>query len=189
MGGLSESERARLRAAIDAARASTSAKFEFVIVPASERYALYPIVWSAVVSLTLAGALALARPQLSIGAGFIANAAAFLVLVVALDWWPLRLRLVPDAVKRAAVQRMAFREFATRLISKDSEQNGVMLFVSLAERRLQIVAEREAHAHAPDGTWERIVTDATARMRADFTGGLEQAIAACGETLATAFPA
>lgn len=187
---LSESEREKLRAAVDAARASTSAKFEFVIVPASEHYSLYPIVWSAVLSLTIAGALALARPHLSIGAGFIANAAAFLVLAVVLDWWPLRLRLVPGPAKRAAAQRMAFREFSTRLISKDAEQNGVMLFVSLAERHLQIIAERDAHASVPAGTWDRIVTDATGAMGArGLTEGLLGAISACATALAAAFPA
>jgi len=183
-------DRDRIRAAIDHLRASTSAKFAFVAVPASDHYVLFAEVWAAAVSLLLTGALALVRPHLGIGAGFIVNTALFIVLSLIFEWWPIRLALVPPGFKRTAVARMARHQYAANLISKDAEHNGVMLFASLAERHLEIVAERDAHAHAPPGTWETIVANATATMRTQSVAeGLVQAILACGQIQAAAFPA
>lgn len=182
-------DRARIRAAIEHVRASTSAKFAFVAVPASDHYALFPEVWAAVISLVLTGALALLRPNFGIGAGFVVNAGLFVALSLIFEWWPVRLALVPAGFKRMAVARMARHQYAANLISKDAEHNGVLLFVSLAERHLEIIAERDAHAHAPPGTWESIVANATATMRTQSVPeGLVQAIFACGEIQAAAFP-
>jgi len=183
-------DRERIRAAIEHVRASTSAKFAFVAVPASDHYALFAEVWAAVVSLVLTGALALVRPHFSIGAGFVVNAALFVALSLIFEWWPIRLALVPAGFKRMAVARMARHQYAANLISKDAEHNGVMLFASLAERHLEIIAERDAHAHAPPGTWESIIANATATMqRQSVAEGLVQAILACGQVQSAAFPA
>jgi putative membrane protein len=184
-----EAERARIHAALETARAGTSAKLAFVVVPASERYALFPVAWAAVAAVVVTGALALARPDLGIGAGFAIDALVFVALSIVFDWWPLRLMLVPRHVKRFAAGRMAHREFAVNALSHDTAHNGVLIFVSLAERHIELIAERDAHAGVPAGTWEKIVADATDTARRDGeAAGIEAAIAQCGRALARTFP-
>jgi putative membrane protein len=185
---LNEADRQRVRAAVEAARKSTSAKFDFVVVPASDHYALYPVVWSAVLSIALTGALSLWRPHLTIGAGVIIEAALFVLLSFLFELWPMRILLTPRKIKSAAASRMARHQFSAHLISRDTAHSGVMLFLSLAERHLEIIAERDAHAAVPAGTWDRIVADSTAKMSRDLAGGLVSAISACGAALAAAFP-
>jgi putative membrane protein len=183
-------DRERIRRAVAEAQHATAAKFAFVAVPASDHYVWFPVVWAALSALVATGVLALVRPHLGIGTGFAVNAGSFVVLCLAFDWWPIRIRLVPPHFKEAALANAAQRAYAAHLIAKDDENNGVMLFVSLAERHLQIVAERDAHAALPEGTWDRIVSDATAAMRrTGEADGLVQAIGGCGAVLATAFPA
>lgn len=185
----SPKDRERIAGAVAAAQAGTRAKFAFVAVKASDHYAWFPVVWAAIISLAATGVLSLARPELPIGAGFVINAAAFVVLTLVFDIWPLRVALVPERFKRIALHSAAWRAYAAHLISKDEEDNGVMLFVSLAERHLEIVAEREAHARAPEGSWERIVADSTRAMRRlGVADGLVQAIQGCAGELARAFP-
>ncbi|HTT98842.1 MAG TPA: hypothetical protein VMF58_12390 [Rhizomicrobium sp.] len=186
---LSDADRQRVRAAVDAARKSTSAKFDFVVVPASDHYALYPVVWSAVLSIVLTGALSLVRPHLTIGAGVIVTAALFVLLSFLLELWPVRMVLAPRKVKRSACSHMARHQFSAHLISRDAEHNGVMVFVSLAEHHLEIIAERDAHAAVPAGSWDRIVTDATVKMSRNLADGLVDAVSACGTVLSKAFPA
>ncbi len=182
-------DRERIRRAVADAQRGTSAKFAFAAMPAADHYAWFPVVWAAVAALVATGALATLRPHLSIGMGFAVNAGLFVALCLVFDWWPIRVRLVPPHFKHAALANAAHRAYAAHLISKDDEDNGVMLFVSLAERHLQIVAERGAHASVPAGTWDRIVADATAAMRGrSVADGLAQAIGACGAALAAAFP-
>jgi len=186
---LPEQDRERVRKAVEAARGATAAKFDFIVVPASDHYALFPEIWAAAVALVLTGALALAEPWLSIGTGFVVTTVLFIAFSVAFEWWPIRVRLVPRIYKRIAASRMARHQFAAHLISKDAEHNGVMLFVSLAEHHLEIIAERDAHAAVPAGTWDRIVSDATSAMRGRGVAvGLVSAIADCGRMLAQAFP-
>ncbi len=185
---LSDADRKRVRAAIETARKSTAAKFDFVVVPASDHYALYPAVWSAVLSIALTGALALWRPHLTIGAGVIVTTALFALLSFLLELWPVRMMLAPRKVKHAMCGRMARHQFSAHTISRDTEHNGVMVFVSLAEHHLEIIAERDAHAAAPSGSWDRIVRDATATMSRSLADGLVEAISACGAVLAKVFP-
>jgi putative membrane protein len=186
---LSATDRERIRHAVEAVRNSTSAKFDFIVVPASDHYALFPEVWAAAVALVLTGLLALVKPWLSIGTGFVVTTVLFIAFSVAFEWWPIRVRLVPRFYKRIAASRMARHQFAAHLISKDQEHNGVMLFVSLAEHHLEIIAERDAHACVAAGTWDAIVTDATAKMSRDLAGGLIDAVSGCGRVLAKSFPA
>jgi putative membrane protein len=181
-------DRARIADAVQTAQGSTAATFAFVAVPASDHYAWFPVAWAAIAALVATGGLALWSPYLSIAIGFAVDAGLFVALTLIFDWWPIRVRLVPERFKRIALYSAAHRAYAAHLMSKDEEHNGVMLFVSLAERHLEIVAERDAHAAVPGGTWDRIVDDATAAMRRDEAGGLVQAVEACGRVLAGAFP-
>jgi putative membrane protein len=186
---LDQSDRDRVRNAVAEARNSTAAKFDFVVVPASDRYALFPEVWAAAAAMVLTGVLALVKPWLTIGTGFIVIVALFVAFSALLSWWPLRVLLVPRFHKRICASRMAHHQFAAHLVSKDQERNGVMLFVSLAERHMEIIAERDAHAAVPAGTWDRIIADAAAEMSSDVGRGLASAAVACGNALSTAFPA
>ena len=182
-------DRERIREAVAAARASTSAKFDFIVVPASDHYVLFPEVWAAAVALILTGVLALVKPWLSIGTGFVVSTVLFIAFSIAFEWWSIRVRLVPRYYKRIAASRMARHQFAAHLISKDQEHNGVMLFVSLAEHHLEIIAERDAHAAIPAGTWDRIIAEATSKMSTNLAEGLANAVRACGNALSAAFPA
>jgi putative membrane protein len=184
--GLNDADRKRVRDAVAAVRQSTAAKFDFVVVPASDHYALYSVVWSSVLSIALTGALSLWRPHLTIGAGVIVTAALFALLSFVLE--PVRFAIAPRKVKRAMCSRMARHQFSAHLISRDTEHNGVMVFVSLAEHHLEIIAERDAHAAVPAGTWDSIVADATAKMPRSLVDGLVDAVTACGAVLAKAFP-
>jgi putative membrane protein len=186
---LDQADRDRVRKAVADARDSTAAKFDFIVVPASDHYALFPEVWAAAAAMVLTGLLALVKPWLSIGTGFIVIVALFVAFSALFSWWPIRMRLVPRFHKRICASRMARHQFAAHLISKDQEHNGVMLFVSLAERHLEIIAERDAHVAVPAGTWDRIVSDATSAARGrGLAVGLVNAISECGRALAAAFP-
>lgn len=186
---LDQADRDRIRQAVADARASTAAKFDFIVVPASDHYALFPEVWAAAAAMVLTGMLALLKPWLTIGTGFIVIVVLFIAFSVLFSWWPIRVLLVPRFYKRICASRMARHQFAAHLISKDQEHNGVMLFVSLAERHIEIIAERDAHAAAPAGTWDRIVSDATSAVRGrGLAVGLVNAISECGCVLGRAFP-
>jgi len=186
---LSTAERERIHAATAAIERRTSALLALAIVPVSERYVLFPLVWGAVLALTATGVLALFRPDLVIGLGFVINAALFIVLSLVLDWLPLRLLLVPRRIKHAHARQLAHREFAARILANAQHRNGVLFFVSLGERYVEIIADRDIHARVPEGAWDKIVADFIAAVKSGrFADGFIAALDACAALLETHYP-
>ncbi len=172
------------------ARDRTSADFALVIVPASDRYTLYPFVWAAIIALSATGIVALLRPECTIRTGFIVDGAMFIALALLFDWRPLRMRLVPAEVKRRHARELAHREFAVRIVAPGTRRDGVMFFLSIAERYVEILADRDTHALAPAGTWNKIVADFLASVKAGrVADGVLNAVEACGAILEEHHPA
>jgi putative membrane protein len=187
---LTSSERDRIGAAMKSAMARTSANFALVIVPASDRYSLYPPLWAAIIALSATGVVALFHPGYTIRSGFIINGALFVALSVLLDWMPLRMRLVPAEVKRRHARELAHREFAVRIVAPGTRRDGVMFFVSLGERYAEILADRDIHALAPDGAWNKIVDQFLTAVKAGrVADGVVAAVEACGAILNEHHPA
>jgi putative membrane protein len=186
---LTPEESQRVHEAVAAAELRTRARLILVLVPASDHYALYPPLWAALAALAGGGFLAVAQPGLGLPLGFLLQAALFLVLTALFHLWPLRLALVPRHEKHLAAARLAHREFAVHIVGHAPERNGVLLFVSLGERYVEILADREIHAKVGAGEWDRIVADFAASMTGGHTAdGLVGAIAACGAVLETHYP-
>ncbi len=190
MTRLSEDARKRLHAAVSAAEARSSARFACVVLPASDRYALYPLLFGTFMALALGAGLALFAPHLALRDGVVAEAALFAVAAFAADWFPLRLLLVPGRVKREHARVMAHREFAARILAPAARREGVLLFVSLGEHYVEIVATQDVHAKVGEAAWNAIVADFVAAAKAGrIADGAIAAIAACAERLAPHFPA
>jgi uncharacterized membrane protein len=86
------------------------------------------------------------------------------------------------------------RERAIAMFGKlrvwDTEQNnGVLVYLLLAERAIEIVADRGLTSRVPDAEWQRIVDTMRNAFRADrFEDGLNQAIDAVTALLVQHFP-
>jgi len=186
---LTPAERERIHAAVAATEQRTGAHFALVTVPASDRYALFPIAWAAVLALSVTGVVALLKPQLSIGEGFAINGALFIALALVLDWWPLRLRIVPASIRRSHARELAHREFATRVAAWSPHRNGVLFFVSLGERYVEVLTDREIHNRVAPDTWDRLIADFVSAVQANrLAEGFIAAIETCGSTLEAHYP-
>ena len=183
----SETDRKRIAAAIAAAEAKTEARFAFVAVGASDRYHLYPLVWGAVLALAALGGLALGLPHLNLRFAFAVVTAIFVVGSLVLEWRPLRMLIVPPRARHAHARMLAHREFAVRILSHRA--HGVLFFVSLAERHVELLADHALHEAAGQAAWDAIVanftkTAASGRLADAIVGAAE----ACGALLETHHP-
>jgi putative membrane protein len=184
---LSEQERQRIHAAIAAAELRTQARFASVIVPASDRYMLYPPLLGAMVALMAGACVALARPELSLRMGVLIEAAIFAAFALAFDWFALRVLLVPRRVKHEHASNLAHREFAARILSPGDD--GILFFLSLGEHHVEILATSNVHAKVGEAAWNAIVADFVASAKAGrVADGVISAIEACAEHLAAHFP-
>lgn len=87
------------------------------------------------------------------------------------------------------------RERAVTLFGKlrvwDTElNNGVLIYLQLAEQRVEIVADRAAARIVSDAEWQRVLTDVAPEFRANrYEEGLGRTIDAVSAVLRSGFPA
>jgi putative membrane protein len=186
---LTQEESRRVHEAVAATEQRTSATFALVIVPASDRYALFPALWAAVLALLATAIAALLWPALGIRAGFLINASVFAALLFVLDWRPLRFWIVPASVKHSHARRLAHREFAVRIVGASHHRNGVLFFVSLGERYVEVLADRNIHSRVAADIWDTLVADFVAAVKAGrLAPGFITAVETCGDILETHYP-
>ncbi len=187
---LSDADRDRIEAAMTEAQKGSRARFSLVMVPMSDRYAPYPPLWGAIGALLITGIVALLRPELSIRVGYVISGAGFVLLTLLFDLIPFRLLIVPRRMKHRLAQQLAHREFAVQIIGASKERNGVLFFVSLRERYVEVLADRDIHQRVGSQAWEKIVADCLAAARQGrLADGVLNAISDLKTLLETHYPA
>jgi putative membrane protein len=181
---LSPADSERIRAAVAAVEARSSAEFVVVVTPASDGYALFPLVWAALAAFIAGGLLAFLVPAWGARSIFAVEAAIFVAGALVLEWPGLRRYLVPGRVKRAHAGQLARLQFTARVEGRTEARTGLLLFVSLAERHVEIIADAGIHARAGAAGWQSVIADFRAAVaRGQLVDGLVAAIAACGALL------
>jgi putative membrane protein len=181
---LAHEDRARIQASVKAAEARANAHIAFVVVPASEHYGLYPIVWGALIAMMGLGILALVPFHVSLLQGFAAEAVVFVLLSALFEWRPLKMLLVPGHLKHTHAKALAHREFAVRILSSLEHRGGVLIFVSLDERYAELLADRAAHHRVGQESWDKILSDFAATAKTGRVADASvAAIEACGNAL------
>jgi putative membrane protein len=186
---ITEADRHKVADAIATAERSTSGEIVAVIAPASGSYVYAAFFWPAII------ALAVPLPFIHwtwwpIQTIYMLQLAVFAALtVVLLLARRLRLALVPRSLKHQVAHRRALEQFLAQNLHTTPGRTGVLIFVSVAERFAEIVADSEIHQHVADATWRRIVDDLTAKIAAgNPVGGFLDAIHAVAAPLAEHFP-
>jgi putative membrane protein len=189
MQGLTSEDNARISAAVAEVEAHAHTDFAVQVVRASDRYVLFPLLWAAVVALLTGAALALFWDDLGLRIGVAIEAAVFMVASLLLDWLPLRVMLVPKRHKHAQARALAHRAFAGKILADDDPRPGVLFFVSIAERYVEVITERTVKARIDDTVWEAIVADfVRTAARGSLAQGMLTAINASGAVLKQHFP-
>ena len=191
---MSEADRERIAAAIRTAEAATDGEVYCVVARRSDGY-FFPSACMAMIGILLASlAVAFACEYWWVSLRlpyFIALQLAAAAAVLLLLWLvpALRIHLVPWQTRHRAAHENASRQFLGRNVHKTAARTGVLLFVSLAERYAEIIADTGIDSRVDPRLWEDTVNDLTAHARQDLLAeGFVRAIEAVGAVLAVHFP-
>lgn len=186
----SASDKARITAAIHAAEKNTSGEFVAVVARASDHYVVLPLLWAAIVALLLPGACLLAGASRGSVHLYHLQLLVFILLAVLLLTVPgLHLKLIPTHVKHARASRLAQAQFYQQGVQLTPHHSGVLFFVSLAERYVEIVADKGIHEKLGEDHWKGIIDGFVAEVRKGrVVDGFVEAIAACGAAMAEHYP-
>jgi putative membrane protein len=182
-------EHQRIDTAISAIERDTSADLCVVVTRAADRYSLYPLMFAALAAILVGAIVSLIRPDIPSRIVILIELTLAIALTLILDWRPLRLRIVPRRIKHARAWQLAHREFNAHALASPQQPHRILLFVSLGERYVEIIADHETHALAPEGTWNRIVDEfLTAVKGGRVADGVIAAASACGAILKIQHP-
>jgi putative membrane protein len=185
---LSKQDHEAVTAAIHEAETRTSGQIVCVLAQSSSDYAYIPLLWASLLALFAPWPL-IEFTQLSVQRIFLLQIAVFIVFALVFSWMPLRLALVPGAVKRACAHRAALEQFFVRRVAHTKNRTGVLIFVSLAERYARVVADDGIAEKVHGSEWQAAIDALTGHMRAGrIAAGFTAAIERCGAVLATHAP-
>ena len=185
---VSKEDRGRIGAAVKAAEAKTSGEIFVVVAQQSDDYRFIPILWATLVALIEPLALIYAT-SLPASIIYAMQLAAFVILAFVLSLPSVRPQVVPSAIKHARAKALAVQLFLAHGLHTTEARTGVLIFVSLAERHAEIVADTGIASRVDQKTWDAAMAALVAEIRAGrLADGLLAAIDATGAVLAKHFP-
>lgn len=205
---LTDADRANVSAAITRAESKSSGEIVAVATPISDPYHDVGLHW-ALVPLFAVLAWAAWRPSaLSWWYDFLFGgwrpdptlsqlltllmvfaALKFTVALMILKWMPLRLALTPAATKHRRVRRRAVAIFQAAAAGRTSGRTGILIYLSMAERRAEIVADEAILKVTDQHAWGEAMTALIKDVREGRPGdGIVAAIESVGTVLAEHFP-
>jgi uncharacterized membrane protein len=92
-------------------------------------------------------------------------------------------------VRKLSPRERALEVFAQARVWDTDENNGVLIYLLLADRDVEIVADRGIHAHVGEAAWEAICHRMEAAFRdGRFADGLAEGVREVSALLAQHFP-
>jgi len=185
-----EAERDRIKAAVQQAEKSTSGEIVPMVVDDSYDYPRAEILGGGLFSLAAAVTLSWA---------FFDESLWHFLWLLALGYFPfkclihnlpsLRRRLIhPDEIDEEVAEKAALA-FLGQELHHTRDETGILIFISLFERRVHVLADRGINDVVPANHWDGIVQTITDGIhRGEPCDALCAAIESCGRILAEKFP-
>jgi putative membrane protein len=185
---LTDDDRHRIAVAIAEAERTTSGELVAVVAQSSGDYRRVPLLWPALVALLLPAIVLTIEPEMRAWPLYLVQAAVFLALAL-LAQLPVGTALVPDSIKRRRAGQLAREQFFERGLHLTQARTGVLIFVSVAEHYVEILADEGIDAVVAPNTWDDAVAEFVERVRAGRVAeGFVAAIEVVGARLAEHFP-
>ena len=205
---LSDADRDKVSRAIAAAEANSNGEIVAVATPISDAYHDVALHW-ALIPLFAVLAWAAWRPTALVWwydflfGGWspdptmsqlltllmVFAALKFTVALLILKWMPLRLALTPRATKHRRVRRRAITVFKAAAERRTAGRTGILIYLSMAERRAEIIADEAILKVTDEHTWGEAMASLIVEVRQGRPGdGIVAAIERVGTVLAEHFP-
>ncbi len=205
---LDESDHAKVTAAVTAAEGDTAGEIVTVVAGRSDKYndvaAHYGVLAMLLVLAVLSAWPGIAEaihtriydpwgeaahPSLLFTIALILCAIVFLLVRLAFASDALRFGLTPGATKARRVRARAIAVFRTSAEKRTVGQTGVLLYLSLAEHRAELIADEAIHSKVTDDTWGAAMAALVAAVKDGRPGdGMAEAVRQIGVVLAEHFP-
>jgi len=204
---ISEADIELVTRAVTAAEARSDAEIATIVAERSDNYNDVPLIWAALAAL-LALAVYAAFPDFYLGlldrisGGWhvwtmrewlttlvFATTIKFLATRYIVGWWPLRMVFTPGKTKTRRVRNRAVALFKASTERRTRSRTGVLIYLSLAEHRAEIIGDEAIVANVKPEAWGEAMALLIDELKQGRPGqGMAAAVEAIGAVLAEHFP-
>ena len=210
---LTEQDKARISAAITEVEQKTAGEIFCVLAKDVSRYREVPLLWAAVAAfiapplLVILGLHRLALASIftswtdesahameglilrALSAFELVQAGVFLVVAIIVAMPSVRRVVTPGALTAYRVRQAARRHFVAVGARLSHAEPHILIYASLADRRVELVAHDAIHQAVGEGPWNDSVAAVVDGMKSGKPAdGFVKAIGICGAALAQHFP-
>lgn len=189
MKHLTDAEKQQIAAAIAKVEMATDAELVTVFAKRADHYAFLPFLVAAIVAL-LVPLVAGLLPITSAGGIMLWQWLVFIVLALILRLPAIKMRLIPRRLRHYRATSLARCQFLEQNMHATEKGIGMLIFVSEAERYVEILADHGISSKIPNSEWQQLVDAFTAHVaRGEVFDGFIECITGCGDRLQQQLPA
>ena len=183
-------QKQQIETAVKAAEAKTSGEIVPMVVDSSYEYPRAELIGGGTLALAAAALVSWAIGGESIWwfiPVFITGFFLFQQLIRNLP--DLKRKLIRPEELTEEVKEKALVSFLQQELHQTRDRTGILILISLFERRVQVLADSGINAKVPEQTWDEIVTIITTGLKSDDAcAAVCKAVERCGELLTEHFP-
>jgi putative membrane protein len=169
---------------------STDAELITVLAARSDSYNYISLMWAALVALLVPFVILMFPFWLDTREIVLLQLGLFFLFALIFRIPRILMMLVPERVRFWRASNMARRQFLDNNLHHTTRESGILIFVSEAERYVEIIADRGINDLVGPGHWQSLVDEfIVAVKRGETFPGFEQCLRRCGEELITRLPA
>ncbi|MFC3941702.1 hypothetical protein CCU68_10465 [Pseudomonas gingeri NCPPB 3146 = LMG 5327] len=189
MALLSEYEQRQVAEAITRVEQQTDAELVTVLASRADDYAYIPLLWASLLALLVPGIVNFVFGWLNSHTLLAVQWSSFILLCLLFRIPSITSRLIPRSVRHWRASGLARRQFLEQNLHHTVGSTGVLIFVSEAERYVEILVDEGISRRLDNSTWDPIVKAFTEQVRQGQTlQGFVTCIQSCGELLKTHVP-
>ena len=189
MALLTQEQQRQVEEAVTRAEQRTDAEIVTVLAPRADDYSYIPLLWASLVALLVPAVAHVLIGGLEIYSLLMLQWASFVFLSLIFRLPAITTRLIPLRVRYWRASNLARRQFLEQNLHHTEGRTGVLIFVSEAERYVEILVDEGISRHLDNSDWGTIVSDFTRRVALGHRAeGFIACIDASAELLAQHIP-
>lgn len=181
---LTQSEQQQVADAIDRIELETDAELVTVLAARADDYQYIPLLWAGLIALVMPGLVVVMTGWLGAGELLLAQWVVFILLALIFRLPAVTTRLIPRSVRHWRASNLARQQFIELNLHHTGDATGMLIFVSEAERYVEILVDRGISSRVDNKVWESIVQSFTQKVHeGKVLEGFLGCIESCGEQL------
>ena len=169
MALLTQEQKRQVEEAVTRAEQRTDAEIVTVLAPRADDYSYIPLLWASLIALVVPALVHFIDSDMTIYTLLMLQWATFVFLSLIFRIPVLTTFMIPARVRHWRASNLARRQFLEQKLHHTQDRTGVLIFVSEAERYVEIIVDEGISQRLDNSDWGSIVSDFVRRVTLGHT--------------------